>query len=623
MLTTHRVSAEDLAELASGGGSARGALRAGQLSRRLLAIHTVVITAARLQPVAFDCSGVAGSYAALRDLHSRRRPAADDILMHPPVGAWAMHCLRQLVSPRPSPTSLAGDLAHLGNITASVAVGAGESCEVRVRVRDGNIMLPCYGLARLAAGTGWARLRVRDGKAEIVSADGGRTVVVTPQDPERSTWQPLRRLRSEIDGMRIGLVLDDLDPFRGFHRFAAVERLPAAEVTAWQSLLDDAWTLLVRHHRGRAEAIAAGLASLVPLRGDGARQEMSASSSEAFGAAALTRPRDGLAFAAALVHEFQHVKLSALLDLVPLHDMAPGPLFYAPWRTDPRPLKGLLQGAYAFLGVTDFWHAHRRHARGVDERIAQFECARWRGQVAVTLDIIQDSGALTEAGKWFVEGMRSRIDLLGERDVPDEQLALAADAAADHRAGWRLRHERPDATLVTRWADAWLRDRTGPTAPEAPSSEAPSPQEPAAVCQPDATTPGQARFRPSARLSLAYLRLREPALFDYLADHPAELARQVPGTTAADALLIGGDLFGAAQGYIEMIIADPGRLDAWAGLAAARSRLATLADDPLAAYPEQVYALAEELRQRTGAVADPAALADWLAKSDWLATSSA
>lgn len=609
MLTTLGISADDFAELASGGGAADGALRNGQLSRRLLAIHTVVTTAARLRPAAFSRAGMAASYAALRDLHDRRRRETDGIVMHPPVGMWAMHCLRQLVDPAPAPDSLAGDLAQLGNITASVALSAGESCEVRVWVRDGAVMLPSYGQARLAAGTGWARLRVRDGTAEIVSADGARSVVVTPTDPESSTWLPLHRLRSEIDGARIGLVLDDLDPFRGFHGFAASERMPAADIAAWQSLLDDAWALLVGHHRERAEAMAAGLTSLVPLRGDGGRVEMSASSSDAFGAAALTRPRDGLAFAAALVHEFQHVKLSALLDIVPLHTMAPGPLFYAPWRTDPRPLKGLLQGAYAYLGVTDFWHAHRRHARGADERIAQFEYARWRGQVAVTLDIIQRSGALTEAGQWFVAGMRSRIDRLEETDVPDEPLALAAAVAADHRAGWRLCYERPDATEVARWADAWLGARSGPSATQGRSSE-----EVRTGCRPDAAALGQARFRPSARLSLAYLRLREPALFDHLADHPADLARHVPGTTAADALLVGGDAFGAAAGYAEMIIPDPGRWDAWAGLAAARSLLATLADDPLASRPEQVYALAQEVRRRTGAVPDPAALADWLAK---------
>jgi hypothetical protein len=36
------------------------------------------------------------------------------------------------------------------------------------------------------------------------------------------------------------------------------------------------------------------------------------------------------------------------------------PAPYAPWRSGPRPLNGLLQGAYAFLGVSGFWRQQRR-----------------------------------------------------------------------------------------------------------------------------------------------------------------------------------------------------------------------------------------------------------------------
>ena len=63
--------------------------------------------------------------------------------------------------------------------------------------------------------------------------------------------------------------------------------------------------------------------------------------------------------AVTLVHEFQHIKLGGLLHLAPLHDREPTRRLYAPWRDDPRPLGGLLQGVYAFTGVTDFWRAVR------------------------------------------------------------------------------------------------------------------------------------------------------------------------------------------------------------------------------------------------------------------------
>jgi hypothetical protein len=37
-----------------------------------------------------------------------------------------------------------------------------------------------------------------------------------------------------------------------------------------------------------------------------------------------------------------------------------GQRYYAPWRADPRLASGLLQGTYAFLGVSGFWRCQRK-----------------------------------------------------------------------------------------------------------------------------------------------------------------------------------------------------------------------------------------------------------------------
>ena len=60
-----------------------------------------------------------------------------------------------------------------------------------------------------------------------------------------------------------------------------------------------------------------------------------------------------------LVHEFQHVKLCGLLDMVPLAASGAEKV-YAPWRQDPRPAGGLLQGIYAHLGIVRFWQSQRQ-----------------------------------------------------------------------------------------------------------------------------------------------------------------------------------------------------------------------------------------------------------------------
>jgi uncharacterized protein len=121
-------------------------------------------------------------------------------------------------------------------------------------------------------------------------------------------------------------------------------------------------------------------------------------------AAAL--PGDPVTLALLLIHEFQHVKLGAVLDLYDLFDLSDTRLYYAPWREDRRPIEGLLQGTYAHLGVTDFWRARRRIAIGpaADEAGKQF--IRWQAHTATAIETLADSGALTSLGAQFVAGMR-------------------------------------------------------------------------------------------------------------------------------------------------------------------------------------------------------------------------
>jgi uncharacterized protein len=138
----------------------------------------------------------------------------------------------------------------------------------------------------------------------------------------------------------------------------------------------------------------------------------------------LTRPATAADFAVTLVHEYQHSKLSALLDMTPLSDPDDQGRYFAPWRRDPRPLGGLLQGVYAFVGVADTWRA----LRGVDgvTGTAEQEFADARLQVDLTLAAVESSGALTEAGAVFVGHLRQFTDTLLTVPV-DETVARRAE----------------------------------------------------------------------------------------------------------------------------------------------------------------------------------------------------
>jgi hypothetical protein len=81
------------------------------------------------------------------------------------------------------------------------------------------------------------------------------------------------------------------------------------------------------------------------------------------------------ALAVALVHEFQHTELGALLHTVPVYRRQITDRFYAPWRDELRPTCGVFQGLHAFLAVTSFRVAHRAHAEARDATPIEFEPA--------------------------------------------------------------------------------------------------------------------------------------------------------------------------------------------------------------------------------------------------------
>jgi hypothetical protein len=400
-------------------------------------------------------------------------------------------------------------------------------------------------------------------------------------------------------GRVLRVELDDVDPYRNCHRLAAGGRLDQATVAAWNRRFGEAWRLLVEHHAEYAAAIGAGMVTLVPLSGQRGTRGVNATSTDAFGAVLLSPPSDAQAFALAMVHEFQHAKLGAVLDLVPLHDGAPEASYYAPWRDDPRPLGGLVHGAYAFLGVTDFWRVQRTLPRAGGAGLADFEFARWRDRVSCVLDVLATSGHLTAAGSRFVAGMQSTVDHWYDLPVPSETRVLVRDAADDHRVGWRIRNLRPDRLHVHQLVKAWLAGDPPPVGAGAPA----------------VLTPSSRALMHNVRLDLAGLRIGEPDRFGQIVDDPAALANAAPDATAGDIAYARGDHAAAIHEYRTLIAARPDHAAHWAGLTVALRRLGSSpAVTALLHQPELVVAVYQELASSGGAPR-PDVLADWLAGS--------
>jgi uncharacterized protein len=255
-------------------------------------------------------------------------------------------------------------------------------------------------------------------------------------------WEPVHELRAGSLVVR----LEDTDPDRDCYSWAVEPRLTTHCLSRWQELFLEAWRLIETDHPGRASGIAAGLRAITPLANDVPGRQLSVTSRSAFGAIAISLPPDGEALALSIIHEFQHAKLSAVLDLFDLCDATERRLFYAPWRDDPRPVEALLQGTYAHLGVTDYWRMRQHRAAGQAALDAAATFARWRVLTADAIETLADSGALTTAGGRFVAGMRATVEpWLGE-PVPEAAVAASRRWIAERRQAWeRLRRQQAAA----------------------------------------------------------------------------------------------------------------------------------------------------------------------------------
>jgi uncharacterized protein len=192
--------------------------------------------------------------------------------------------------------------------------------------------------------------------------------------------------------------------------------------------------VLERGHPGVAPEVAAAVSVIVP-RSRPPSGEVSTTSPETFGAIGMSLPPDPVTCAVTLAHEIQHLKLGALLDIVTLTLPDDGRRYYAPWRDDPRPVRGLLQGAYAYLGVSGFWRRQRK-LPGARQQ-ADVEYTRWRAATALAVGTLQSSGRLTSAGHEFVNEMARTLAPWQDEPVPIQAMTLARRAAGAHLARWQ------------------------------------------------------------------------------------------------------------------------------------------------------------------------------------------
>ena len=600
-MITHELSETAFARLAAGEADQTvvGELRQAQYSKHTMLL--VAIAAAARQAATGQTGDaapeLAAFHAAYRLLTRIQETSPGDyawLLALPHLAGWAHDTLIRLDQ------ASAPDFAYLASLGAAAAIRARMPFELAVPVRDGSVLLPGLGRLDVAPGPGqerkselrqsWVRLR---GDVEQVTAGGGVSVPQAALRPDDGTgpltvgWHGTPAAHAVADGMTWNVLLATDDAYLDRYTLPMSAGLPASELRRWRDWVQSAWAVLTRHHRWAAGPIADGVTVIVPLTPRAATDLISATSPAAFGAIATSWPPDPVTLAETLVHEFQHVTLCGLLDLVPLTNTS-GARVYAPWRQDPRPAAGLLQGVYAHLGIIRFWRTQRHAETDPDARLrAEAQYARWCPAIDLAVDTLQRTGCLTPAGVRFTGLLRARSRELAAGPVPRQAGEIAREAALDHWLTWQIRHMAVDGAAAARLAAAYRRGESYP-----------------AAMQPGIWVSQDVRkLSSSVRSRLLALRYLDPARYREL------VADEVLPISAPDRLLFGPDATAAVQAYRDQIAGtvDP-QPDAWVGLTLALHRLppsslrATLADRLPVAF---------EVHSQLGVPADPLDLAGW------------
>lgn len=524
------------------------------------------------------------AWEVLAEVERRSPDVVADILMYPTVGVWVT---RALHSTRPGRVTAWPELGYLHLIAAAAAIRGDYHRTVRVPVWRGVVSLPTVGHLRVpgAFPAGWVDVSCA-GRSSRIHVN---RVVSVPLDGTDTAFTPARQHVCASRGQTLRAWIEDTDPYHGFGEPLTPVSLTDAEFAEWHKLLDEAWDVLTLNHPRHARELAAGLRMLVPIEPD--RGVVGASAPAAFGGVGLSVNQSATEFAEALVHELQHSKLNALLELVKLTDGDDCARHLAPWKDDPRPLIGIVHGVYAFTCGVEFWLAQEPTAQEHEIRHIAFDIAFRRAQVRRALGALTESGQLTRPGEALVAAVSARLAVCEQVPVSATLSQVVTAMLDDHRAQWRLRHARPDTSTVNTLATAWL-------------DGAPSP----ANTVPTRITAGDLRRLPANRRNLLRVKATDPETFASLVRRPAAL----PGTTPrADAALCTGDHASAAALYEDRLRADADDTQAWVGLGLAlraQGRNATA----LLERPEVTVAVHRRIRALGARVPDPTTLSGWL-----------
>ncbi len=421
------------------------ALAKSQIRKRLLQLAYVARRVRRDTPELYVHSGLRDAY----ELLIRSSPDdVDAVAAYPSFGRWCAVAER-FIDKESHVTLPAGQVAsHLALLGSFAIVAAARSRDAELDLQfgaDGRICLPTLRLvvdgglefagksARCALGPDGIPKFLAEGRALALDGTG-----------QSSSGCDLR-LRTLPDAAG-HLEVNDADPLlRVGYAGEDFEQIAGEAARRWRATLESAFTALRRILPAGAGEVERSVRVLVPLVTRTSGVHRSAASADASGMVQMSWSASGHQIAEALLHEYYHTKLNALLDLAPVFVGDDGAEdYYSPWRDDPRPLRGVLHGVFSFYIVTFFWH-HAYAARpdaDVNVHHALREAVRRRRQVRIAIEQLKSHATLTQAGSVLLDEIQKRVDECDLDTDADPAMDREIDRQlSEHQANWHARRQ--------------------------------------------------------------------------------------------------------------------------------------------------------------------------------------
>lgn len=363
------------------------------------------------------------------------------ILGYPAVAFWVdvgLDLLRRRAHIKFPELHIEAHLESFGRAGIAAAMLSGESFVSRPRTDScSRICLPGTGSYHIVSNAypfEYVRLEAKSGELQVNPTRFRKTVRVVSKDLPK------------IAGFELNAVDEDLK-LPGRYDFEFEQPFRDSDVIRWSSPVDQSLRWIAAANPLLSSEIRTGVRTIVPVYSKNPEVHISATFKEAPGLMALSWTPDTPVLAEALVHEYHHGKLNTLLAADPLILGPTGEaLYYSPWRPDPRPLLGVLHGAFVFHAILDFWakFLDAQIPLLYDVRLRQRICLVCR-QTQVALKTLTAEAELSPCGSVLVQHLLERVNRFDDRFSADRVILQRVEQSMrSHREQWQKEHRHLD-----------------------------------------------------------------------------------------------------------------------------------------------------------------------------------